>query len=162
MGNHHPLKKLLKSFKKHNVMKKQFIIFLMGFILSSSAIAAQQTASKTTKQEINAKVEVYYFHGDRRCKTCKAVGAIAKDFLIENYSKEMEARSVYFHDINYDLEENKELAEKMQVSGSSLIVKKSSKTEISTKDLTNLAFMYALTNPQKLKNAIQKEIDSII
>jgi len=142
-------------------MKKYFSFLLLGFLLVSFSTNAQESENKTTTEEINSKVEVYYFHGDRRCKTCIAVGSVSKEYLEEKYSKEIEAGKLSFHDVNYDQAENKELAEQMEVSGSSLLVKKTDGSEISTEDLTNLAFMYALANPQKLKDALQKEIDSI-
>ncbi len=141
-------------------MKKYVIIFLMGFIFSSLSTEAQEATTKTSAQEINSKVEVYYFHGDRRCKTCKAVGSVSKAYLEETYSKEIEAGTVFFHDVNYDQEENKELAKQMDVSGSSLLVKKTTKEDVRIENLTNLAFMYAVANPKKLKEALKKEIDS--
>lgn len=142
-------------------MKKYFILLLMGVFFSSFSVEAQQSETKTNAQEINSKVEVFYFHGDRRCKTCKAVGSISKKYLETKYSKEMKAGTVSFHDVNYDQAENKELAKKMEVSSSSLLVKKTTQEEVSTENLTNLAFMYAIANPQKLKNALKKEINSI-
>lgn len=143
-------------------MKKYYIILLMGFFFSSFSSEAQQSETEAKDQEINSKVEVYYFHGDRRCKTCKAVGSVSKEYLEKIYSKEIKASTVYFHDINYDQAENKELAEQMQVSGSSLIVKKTTQEEVSIENLTNLAFMYAIAKPEELKKALKKEIDSII
>jgi len=141
-------------------MKKYLIIFLMGFLFNSFSVEAQEETNKSA-QEINSKVEVYYFHGDRRCKTCKAVGSVSKMYLETKYAKEMKAGTVSFHDVNYDQAENKELAKQMEISSSSLLVKKTSEEEISTENLTNLAFMYAVANPQKLKNALKKEINSI-
>ncbi len=134
----------------------------MGFFFSSFLVEAQQSETKTRAQEINSKVEVYYFHGDRRCTTCKAVGSVSKEYLENIYSKEIKAGTVNFYDVNYDQAENKELAKQMKISGSSLLVKKTTKEEVSTKNLTNLAFMYAIAKPQKLKNALKKEIESVI
>lgn len=142
-------------------MKKYLIILLMGIFFSSFSAKAQQPETKTKSPAVKSKVEVYYFHGDRRCTTCKAVGSVSKDFLTQNYAEEIKAGTVFYHDVNYDQAENKELAKKMEVSGSSLLVKKTTESEISIENLTNLAFMYAIANPQKLKNAIKKEVDSL-
>ena len=94
---------------------------------------------------------VYYFHGDRKCKTCKSVGAQAKEVAAE--------LNVPFHDINIDKAENKELAKKFQATGSSLMIMhaKSGKIE----DLTNFAFRTAINKPQdyiaKLKSTLKSE-----
>ncbi len=97
-----------------------------------------------------------------RCMTCKAVGNVAKDFLEENYAKEIKSGLVAFHDINYDKAENKALAKEMNITSSSLVVKKTSGSEVSIENITNLAFLNALKSPEKLKEAIKKEVESII
>ncbi|RXQ97335.1 hypothetical protein EO244_00110 [Ancylomarina salipaludis] len=94
---------------------------------------------------------IYYFHGDRKCKTCKVVGAKAKELA--------EKLNVKFFDVNIDQEENKNLAEEFQATGSSLYVKhaKSGKIE----DLTNFAFRNAINNPEayleKLESTLKSE-----
>ena len=142
-------------------MKKN-ILLLIGIAIAFLSAEAQQTEEKSSKQEITSKVDVYYFHGDRRCKTCKAVGSVTHEYLKEAYAKEVEAGIVNFHDVNYDQDENKELAKKMEVSGSSLLVKKTQGTLVRVENITNLAFMYAIANPDQLKITIKKKIDDII
>lgn len=94
---------------------------------------------------------VYYFHGDRKCKTCKVVGSKAKELA--------EKLNVKFYDVNIDQEENKSLAKEFQATGSSLMVKhaKSGKIE----DLTNFAFRNAISNTaaylEKLETTIKSE-----
>lgn len=143
-------------------MKKYFSLLLLGFLISPFFINAQESETKTTTKEIKSKVEVYYFHGDRRCKTCIAVGSVSKEYLIQKYSKEIEEGRVYFNDVNYDQDENKALAEEMEVSGSSLLVKKTKGSMVNIENLTNQAFLYAIANPEKLKTALKKEIDSTL
>jgi len=143
--------------------------------MSISLGACQSETKKTTKVEESAcktecsqctskscgssvaesKTEaagIYYFHGDRKCKTCKAVGSEAK--------KLAEKLNVKFFDVNIDQEENKSLAKEFEATGSSLMIKhaKSGKIE----DLTNFAFRNAINNPQayleKLETTIKTEI----
>ncbi len=111
-------------------------------------------ASKCSDTKVAESTEgagVYYFHGDRKCKTCKAVGAQAKEVASE--------LNVKFYDVNIDQEENKELAKKFQATGSSLMIMhaKSGKIE----DLTNFAFRTAINKPQdyieKLKSTLKSE-----
>lgn len=107
--------------------------------------------SDTKVAEKTAEAGVYYFHGDRKCKTCKSVGAQAKEVAAE--------MNVKFFDVNIDKEENKELAKTFQATGSSLMIMhaKSGKIE----DLTNFAFLNAINSPQdyieKLKSTLNSE-----
>jgi thiol-disulfide isomerase/thioredoxin len=95
---------------------------------------------------------VYYFHGDRKCKTCKAVGAKAKEIA--------EKMNVSFFDINFDKEENKELAKHFQASSSGLYIlsKKSGMIE----NLTTFAFRNAINDEkayaEKLETVIKAEL----
>jgi len=123
-------------------------------VSTECASGCQGCASKCSDTKVAESTEgagVYYFHGDRKCKTCKAVGAQAKKVAAE--------LNVKFYDVNIDQEENKELAKKFQATGSSLMIMhaKSGKIE----DLTNFAFRTAINKPQdyiaKLKSTLKSE-----
>lgn len=126
------------------------LLVLLAFVYNTSACNTETNQSE--KQSEVKQVEVYYFHGDRRCETCKAVGAVSKS-LIEN--KYGENTKVKFIDINIDKEENKAIAEKFKVTGSSLIVYNGSEPV----NITAFAFQYALINSDKLKNKLIQLID---
>jgi thiol-disulfide isomerase/thioredoxin len=95
---------------------------------------------------------IYYFHGDRRCKTCKAVGAKAKEVA--------ERLDVKFFDINFDQEENKAIAKEFQASSSGLYIKSAKSGKI--EDLTTFAFRNAINDTpayvSKLENVIKAEL----
>jgi len=121
---------------------------------ASCQSACSQCPSKcgdTKVAEKTSEAGVYYFHGDRKCKTCKVVGSKAKELA--------EKLNVKFYDVNIDQEENKTLAKEFQATGSSLMVKhpKSGKIE----DLTNFAFRNAINNTaaylEKLETTIKSE-----
>ncbi|WP_421920255.1 nitrophenyl compound nitroreductase subunit ArsF family protein [Marinifilum sp.] len=99
-----------------------------------------------------AEAGVYYFHGDRKCKTCKAVGTKAKEIA--------ESLKVKFFDINFDKENNKELAKTFHASSSGLYIKSSKSGEI--QDLTIFAFRNALNDTpayvEKLQTVIKAEL----
>jgi hypothetical protein len=100
----------------------------------------------------STKVQVYYFHGDRRCVTCQAVGAVAEATVQENFSANPD---VVFLDVNIDRAENEKLAEKFQVSGSGLYLFAHEKIE----DLTAFAFQNARTAPEMLTNKLTELIN---
>jgi len=77
------------------------------------------SSTQTTKAEVQ-KVEVIHFHGNSQCSSCIAVGDLAEETIKTYYGSELLSGKVTFAHINFDLSENKELAQKYGVSGSSL------------------------------------------
>ena len=77
------------------------------------------SSAQTTKVEVQ-KVEVIHFHGNSQCTSCIAVGSLAEETIKTYYSAELLSGKVTFAHINFDLPENKELAQKYGVTGSSL------------------------------------------
>jgi hypothetical protein len=131
-----------------------FIAF-MGMVFISNA----QTTDKSLKAlNISGdKVEVYYFHYERRCATCMAVENESKKALEELYPEKMKSGEIIFLSVNIEEESNLPLAEKYKVDGQTLLLVKGDKKE----NLTNTAFMYAATKPEKLKKAIGDTIDKL-
>lgn len=133
-------------------MKKLINVFVVLFFIFGATSSATAIDSKTEKKVEEKQVDIYYFHGDRRCVTCKAVGSVAKS-LVEN--KYGENAKVNFIEINIDEAGNEELVEKFKVSGSGLFVYNGEESV----DITAYAFQYAIVNPDKLKNKLIQLID---
>jgi len=133
-------------------MKK---IILLGFtlMLMSGLFCNAQTAKKEIKNSAAAKVEAYYFHMSARCVTCKAVEAEAKKNLETLYGEK-----VKFQAINLEDDASKAIAEKLKISGQTLLLVKGD-TKI---NLTNEGFMYARSNPEKFKTIIKEKVDGLL
>lgn len=123
---------------------------LLLFASSASAQTDQNQAALIEKQA--AKVQVYYFHGDHRCETCKAVGKVSKDLVDNQYG---DNENVEFIEINYDEKGNEALVEKFEVTSSGLYVYNQKKVL----NLTTHAFQYAKTDPDKLEKILKAIID---
>lgn len=123
------------------------------FLLISSACTAN-TEENTEEVNINTsqKVEVLYFHFSRRCATCNAV---------ENTSKaavsEINTENISFNSYNLQSEEGEAKSKSLGVSGQTLLIV-SGEEQIK---LTQEAFMYARSNPEKLKQIIKSNIAKI-
>lgn len=66
------------------------------------------------------KLEIYHFHGTHQCYSCKTVGAYAEETINTYFKDELDKGLIVFGHINIDLSENKYLAMKYGVTGSSL------------------------------------------
>jgi hypothetical protein len=140
-------------------MKTRTIFVLVLSLIGLVSVSKAQTANQSSKaQNISTdKIEVYYFHYERRCATCMAVENESKKALEELYPEKMKSGEIIFLSVNIEEESNKPLAEKYKVDGQTLLVTRGDKQE----NLTNTAFMYATTKPEKLKKAIGDSIEKL-
>lgn len=132
-------------------MKK--VIFLsFVLIMMSSLIGIAQTAKKETAVSGN-QIEAYYFHNTVRCTTCRTVEAEAKADLLNLYGDQ-----VTFKALNLEEDATKPIAQKLKVSGQTLLIVKGDQKI----NLTNEGFLYAVTNPAKFKSIIKAKVDPLI
>ena len=140
-------------------MKPNYFVFVFVLLLSTSfyGIAQTEVIEKEKSSVGEQTIEVYYFHNTRRCATCQAVEDVTKITLEENYPEEFKNGLITFQSLNIEDDKNEPLARKLHVSGQTLLFIKNGKK----KDLTNDAFMYARTKPEKLQEKIIKTMDSL-
>jgi len=68
------------------------------------------------------KLQVYYFHRTQRCYSCLTIGKYIKETIEDNFADEIQNGTIDFQEINVELPENREVAEKFKASGSSLFI----------------------------------------
>ncbi len=134
------------------------LIMLIPMLFFTTGVISQ-TDEKSSQEVITdaAKVEVYYFHNTRRCQTCNAVEEVTVATIKEYYSKQYDSGEITFQSLNLEEDSGEEAARELKVSGQTLLIIKDGKK----KDLTNDAFMYAKSKPEKLKDKIHKVIGTI-
>jgi hypothetical protein len=132
-------------------MKK--VIFLSFALMIMSSFICNAQAAKKEKAVSANQVEAYYFHNTLRCTTCKTVEAEAKADLSSLYGDQ-----VTFKALNLEDEATKPIAEKLKVSGQTLLIVKGDQKI----NLTNEGFLYAVTNPAKLKSIIKSKVDPLL
>jgi len=119
-------------------MNKKIIfgIFIVIFLIIITAVKINNQKSDTRvdgigdKNSVNKsalannsqtdKVQVFLFHATMRCPTCIAIGRLAGETVNERFQSELKSGQIEFREINVDLPENKELAQKFQAAGSAL------------------------------------------
>lgn len=137
---------------------KIFLMSAVWMVMTSSLMAQSDTPSTSQQVTTVDKIEVYYFHFTRRCATCQAVEDESKNSLEELYPAQVEGGKIVFLVVNLEENSNKLLAEKLQVSGQTLLITKGDKKF----DITNDGFKYARTNPEKLQETIKNIIDPLL
>jgi hypothetical protein len=135
-------------------------VALALLLLVSVAACNNQPGKKTENKEAQTAVatadtsvvNVYYFHGKQRCKTCIAVGDVSKATVEKAYAGNSK---VVFTEINTSEEAAKALVEKYEVTWNALIIAKGSDNI----EITKQAFATAVENPQSLENLIKDEVN---
>lgn len=132
--------------KINTTLLTMFLSFMVCFGLSAQPVSPQQKENK-------AKVNVYYFHFNTRCETCRAVESEAQQDL-----KELFGDDVSFGAYNLDKPEGDAKGKELGVNSQTLLVVKGD----AKINLTNEGFMYARTNPDKFKKVIEEKIKPLL
>ena len=140
--------------KKTSLILSTLCLLLIGVISScnSQTVNSNDQSTGEVQSTENQTVTVYYFHGDRRCTTCKAVGKVSKETVEEVFKGNA---SVVFMDINIDEPENNEVKDRFELSGSGLFVYDGTKKI----DLTAFAFQKAVDNPDELTEKLRTTVE---
>lgn len=142
-----------------SIRMKNVVLILMLAIAFTAC--KQNTKKAATDQSQTAMavlladttvVNVYYFHGKQRCKTCVAVGDVAKATVEKAYTG---AGKVIFTEINTAEEAAQALVEKYDVTWNALIIAKGDDSV----EITKQAFATAVENPASLENLIKEEVN---
>jgi hypothetical protein len=129
-----------------------FLVLLIPFI------SVAQTNQKATSTATSDKIEAYYFHFSARCVTCKTVEAQARQDIEMLYPERVKAGKMSFQSINLDDASSKAIAEKLRISGQTLLLVKGNQQI----NITNEGFLYAVSKPEKLKSIIKTKVDGLL
>lgn len=142
-------------------MKKLLLLLLVSLLTAPVVVVDAQTtapAPKAAAQKTVKPVEVYYFHYTRRCATCQAVETETQKAIAALYPAQFKAGKIIFKSLNLDNATSKPFADKCKAEGQSLLIISGNKRI----DLTDQAFMYANSKPEKLKAEIKNVIDKMM
>lgn len=150
-------------------MGKQFIIGFSATIGVGILIILAVISFNSVKTEVSNtdkpighadRVQVYLFHATKRCTTCITIGRLASETVVEYFQPEIRDGKVELKEINIDLPENKELAQKFQASGSALYINaiKDGQDNIS-EDVT---VWRLTTNEVQFKNYLKDKLENLL
>ncbi len=129
---------------------------------SGTTVGQQQSQSQSQLQDTGDRVEVLYFHGKKRCATCMAIEKNTKEVVEEQFADELGNGTVVFRIIDISDPENEKIAEKYEVTWSSLFVSRWKDGKETYENLTEYAFANARTSPETFKSGLTGKINELL
>jgi hypothetical protein len=86
---------------------------------TSGAIGTAENSSISTVED---KVVVYYFHGNARCVTCRAIEAYTREAIEMEFAGELNRGSLEFHVINVETPSKVSFIDEYQLYSPSVVV----------------------------------------
>lgn len=138
-----------------NHMKKLMMFFALMIGLVSCGSGDNTAAAKSPEKD---RVEVIYFHGKQRCATCMAIETNANEVVNTLFANELKNGTVVFKTVDISTPEGEKIADKYEVTWSSLFVNRWKDGKESRSNLTGFGFGNALNNPDGFKKGLADKI----
>jgi hypothetical protein len=88
------------------------------------------SGSPGTTETLEDGLVVYYFHGDIRCQTCRAIESQSHDTVQNDFPNQLENGQVVWKIVNYDKPEGAELAKEFDVHMANVVLARMSGGEV--------------------------------
>ena len=90
---------------------------------TAEAVAATSTASAVNPANLTPdSIVVYYFHGNRRCRTCMGIQRAIQTTINERFATETASGALVFREVNIDEPSNAHFVKEFDLSSSSMVV----------------------------------------
>ena len=105
-------------------------------------------------------MEVLYFHGKQRCPTCRAIEKETEDVVCTIFADEVRKGTLVFKSL--DIDENEALADKYQVTWSSLVIVDYGEGKENAENMTKFAFSNARKSPSVFRSGLADKIREML
>lgn len=139
-------------------MKKIALLMTLCLGLFACGGGNPKTQKDNAQEETKDRIEVLYFHGKQRCATCLAIEQGAKETLEGQFADELKNGTLVFRIIDISQPENEALADKYEVTWSSLFVCRWKDGKETSENLTEFAFGNARTAPEAFRSGLADRI----
>lgn len=116
----------------------------------------------TAKSPEKDRVEVIYFHGKQRCATCMAIEKNAKEVVNTLFTNELGNGTVVFKTVDISTPEGEKIADRYEVTWSSLFVNKWKGGKETRNNMTEFGFGNARKNPDGFKKGLADKIRQLL
>lgn len=143
-------------------MKRTLVLMMVSCILLACGEKSNAVTAKAQSGQVNDFVEILYFHGKQRCMTCRSIEQNTKELLESKFQRQMKEGKVVFRVIDISKKENARIAEKYEVTWSSLFLVQHKNGKEKAENLTDFAFGHSRTQPEAFKSGIAEKINQAL
>ncbi len=144
---------------------KQKMLKIMIFVAAMMSVVACGARSESKQISMDAneqRVEVIYFHGKQRCLTCMAIEKLAREVVETQFASALANGELVFKVVDISTKEGERIADKYEVTWSSIFINKVDGKREKVNNLTDFAFSNARSNPEKFKQGVAEKINELI
>ena len=140
---------------------KKVILWITMLCAGFMACGNGQT-KEAEVQDDEDNVEILYFHGKQRCMTCKAIEQETKQVVESCFADEVKKGLLAFRIIDISKAENEPIADKYEITWSSLVIVKHENGKEQAENLTKFAFANAHNKPDMFRSELTKKINGLL
>lgn len=135
------------------------LLFLCSVALFLVACGGASNSNKQiSERAVQADVtEVLYFHGKKRCITCNAIERLTKE-VIDSLADEKVVMKI----VDISEPEGETIADKYEVTWSSLFINKWKEGKEQRNNMTDFGFSYAKGSPDVFKAGVKKKVNELL
>ena len=143
-------------------MKRTLVLMMVSLILLACGEKSNAVTAKEQSRQVKDFVEVLYFHGKQRCVTCRSIEQNTKELLEAKFTQQMKAGKVVYRVIDISKKENARIAEKYEVTWSSLFLVQHKNGKEKAENLTEFAFGHSRTQPEVFKKGLAEKVNQAL
>lgn len=113
------------------MQKRRMTVWILSVVVVAAGLVPAEDASASSESVAAAseapsgqerQVVLYYFHGARRCKTCRSMEANALEVVKSEFAEELDSGALVWKVVNYDEAENEHFIKDFKLVSSSLVL----------------------------------------
>ena len=121
----------------------------------------QNSIPTSIKKPTQNHVNIYYFHGNNRCKSCHLIEIMTKDTVQNNFKNELNSKTLIFKTINVEKPENTHFIKDYRLYNKTVLISLfKNNQEIKHKNLDKI--WPHLRDPKTFKNYIKSETKAFL
>jgi hypothetical protein len=99
-------------------------VCLPAFVGEVASEAPREAATASGRDEIaeGSRFVAYYFHGNRRCKTCRTIEDYAEKAVKRGFKKELKSGLLQWQVVNMEQPENEHFVKDFSLASAALVV----------------------------------------
>ena len=132
------------------------LVIIAAWLASIGLASCGRIVSREEQTEDNGndRVEVIYFHGKQRCPTCVAIEECTRQVIDSVFADEIGNGTVTFRTVDISTADGEAIADRYEVTWSSLFVNDWKNGEETRENLTDFGFATARAYPDSFKTVL--------